>query len=102
LSERAGSQTPKIFSNSDQRQDGGIGEETTCLLMVGLNHAEAEETIQLIKQIRDSGILIVVVEHTAKAILGLSDRIVVLNIGKKIAEGSPQKIVHDPQGVLEK
>ena len=66
-------------------------------LMAGLNHAEAEEAMQLIKQIRDSNITIVVVEHIVKAILGLSDRIVVLNMGEKIAEGSPQEIVCDPQ-----
>jgi branched-chain amino acid transport system ATP-binding protein len=66
-------------------------------LMAGLNHAEAEEAMQLIKQIRDSDIAIVVVEHIVKAILGLSDRIIVLNMGEKIAEGSPQEIVHDPQ-----
>jgi branched-chain amino acid transport system ATP-binding protein len=65
-------------------------------LMAGLNHAEAEEVMQLIKQIRDSGITIVVVEHIVKAILGLSDRIVVLNMGEKIAEGSPEEIVCDP------
>jgi branched-chain amino acid transport system ATP-binding protein len=66
-------------------------------LMAGLNHAEAEEAMQLIKQIRDSGMTIVVVEHIVKAILGLSDRILVLNMGNKIAEGSPEEIVHDPQ-----
>jgi branched-chain amino acid transport system ATP-binding protein len=65
-------------------------------LMAGLNHAEAEEVMQLIKQIRDSGITILVVEHIVKAILGLSDRIVVLNMGEKIAEGSPEEIVCDP------
>jgi len=66
-------------------------------LMAGLNHAEAAEAMALIKQIRDQGTTIVVVEHIVKAILGLSDRIVVLNMGTKIAEGSPQEIVHDPQ-----
>jgi branched-chain amino acid transport system ATP-binding protein len=66
-------------------------------LMAGLNHAEAEEAMKLIKQIRDSGTTIVVVEHIVKAILGLSDRIVVLNMGAKIAEGCPEEIVHDPQ-----
>jgi branched-chain amino acid transport system ATP-binding protein len=66
-------------------------------LMAGLNHAEAEEAMKLIKQIRDSGTTIVVVEHIVKAILGLSDRIVVLNMGAKIAEGCPQEIVHDLQ-----
>ena len=66
-------------------------------LMAGLNPGETEEAIQLTKQIRDLRITIVVVEHIVKAILGLSDRIVVLNMGEKIAEGSPQEIIHDPQ-----
>ena len=51
----------------------------------------------LIKQIRDSKITIVVVEHIVKAICGLSDRIIVLNMGEKIAEGSPEEIIHNPQ-----
>ena len=66
-------------------------------LMAGLNHAETEEAMQLIKQIRDSNITIIVIEHIVKAILGLSDRIIVLNMGTKIAEASPQEIVHDPK-----
>lgn len=66
-------------------------------LMAGLNPAETEETMQLIRKIRDSGVTILVVEHIVKAILGLSDRVIVLNMGRKIAEGSPQEIVHDPQ-----
>ena len=65
-------------------------------LMAGLNPGETEEAMQLIKQIRDLKITIVVVEHIVKAILGLSDRIVVLNMGEKIAEGSPEEIVCDP------
>jgi branched-chain amino acid transport system ATP-binding protein len=68
-------------------------------LMAGLNHAEAEEAMQLVKQIRDSKITIVIVEHIVKAILGLSDRIVVLNMGVKIAEGLPQEIIHSPKVV---
>jgi branched-chain amino acid transport system ATP-binding protein len=68
-------------------------------LMAGLNPGEAEDTMRLVRQIRDSGITIVVVEHIVKAILGLSDRIIVLNMGEKIAEGSPQQVVHDPQVV---
>ena len=66
-------------------------------LMAGLNPGEIEEAMQLIKQIRDLRITIVVVEHIVKAILGLSDRILVLNMGEKIAEGPPQEIVHNPQ-----
>lgn len=66
--------------------------------MAGLNHAETDEAIQLIRQLhQDLHLTIVVVEHIVKAILGLSDRIVVLNMGKKIAEGLPQEIIHDPE-----
>ena len=65
-------------------------------LMAGLNHAEAEDAMQIVKQIRDANITILVVEHIVKAILGLSDRIIVLNMGEKIAEGPPQEIVHNP------
>lgn len=66
-------------------------------LMAGLNHAEAEDAMALIKEIKEElKLTIVVVEHIVKAILGLSDRIVVLNMGEKIAEGLPQEVIHDP------
>jgi branched-chain amino acid transport system ATP-binding protein len=66
-------------------------------LMAGLNPGEAEDACCLVKQIRDSKITIIVVEHIVKAICDLSDRIIVLNMGEKIAEGPPDKIVHNPQ-----
>jgi branched-chain amino acid transport system ATP-binding protein len=67
-------------------------------LMAGLNHAEAEEAMNLIRQIKkDLHLTILMVEHIVKAIVGLSDRIVVLNMGDKIAEGLPQEIIHNPQ-----
>jgi len=66
-------------------------------LMAGLNPKETEEACSLVKQIRDSKITIVVVEHIVKAICGLSDHIIVLNMGEKIAEGPPQEIIHNPQ-----
>jgi branched-chain amino acid transport system ATP-binding protein len=65
-------------------------------LMAGLNAREADDTCGLIRQIHDSGITIIVVEHIVKAICGLSDRVVVLNMGEKIAEGVPDTIVHNP------
>jgi len=67
-------------------------------LMAGLNHAEAEEAMNLIRQIKqDFNLTILIVEHIVKAIVGLSDRIVVLNMGQKIAEGLPQDVIHNPQ-----
>ncbi len=67
-------------------------------LMAGLNHAEAEDAMNLIRQIKqDFNLTILIVEHIVKAIVGLSDRIVVLNMGQKIAEGLPQDVIHNPQ-----
>ena len=66
-------------------------------LMAGLNPGEAEEACWLIKQVREANITLVIVEHIVKAICGVSDRIIVLNMGEKIAEGPPEAIIHDPQ-----
>jgi branched-chain amino acid transport system ATP-binding protein len=67
-------------------------------LMAGLNHAETEDAMQLIRQLKDDlNLTILIVEHIVKAIVGLSDRILVLNMGEKIAEGLPQEIIHDPE-----
>jgi branched-chain amino acid transport system ATP-binding protein len=68
-------------------------------LMAGLNIKESDDACALISQIRDSKITILMVEHIIKAICCLSDRIVVLKMGEKIAEGSPDEITHDPQVV---
>lgn len=66
-------------------------------LMAGLNPGETEEACCLIKRIRDTGLTVLVVEHIVKAICDLSVRVVVLNMGAKIAEGSVDEIVHHPQ-----
>ncbi|MBN1451507.1 MAG: ABC transporter ATP-binding protein [Anaerolineales bacterium] len=67
-------------------------------LMAGLNHAETEDAMQLIRQIKkDLNLTILMVEHIVKAIVGLSDRIVVLNMGEKIVEGLPQEVIHNPE-----
>jgi branched-chain amino acid transport system ATP-binding protein len=66
-------------------------------LMAG-EYAEAEDAMQLIRQLKvDRKLTILMVEHIVKAIVGLSDRIVVLNMGEKIAEGRPQEIIHNPE-----
>ena len=62
-------------------------------VMGGLNPAESEEIIGLILDIRKSGITQMVIEHNMKAIMRISDRIVVLNSGEKLAEGAPEEIV---------
>ena len=65
-------------------------------LMAGLNAREAEDACDLIRQIRQSKITIIVVEHIVKAVCGLSDRVFVLNMGEKIAEGPPLEVVRNP------
>ena len=66
-------------------------------VMGGLNPAESDELIQLILEIKKSGITQMVIEHDMKAIMRLSDRIVVLTSGEKLAEGTPAKIVNNPE-----
>ncbi|MEW6265137.1 MAG: ABC transporter ATP-binding protein [Thermodesulfobacteriota bacterium] len=61
----------------------------------GLNDAETQVMMELIKKMRDQGITILLVEHDMKLVMGISDRIVVLNFGRKIAEGSPDEISCD-------
>jgi len=68
-------------------------------VMGGLNPAESEEIIQLILDIRRLGITQMVIEHDMKAIMRISDRIVVLNSGEKLAEGAPEEIVNNPEVV---
>jgi branched-chain amino acid transport system ATP-binding protein len=63
-------------------------------LMAGLNHTEVAEAMEDIRQVRDRGVTIIMIEHVMKAIMSVCDRIVVLNYGKKIAEGTPQEIVN--------
>ncbi|MBK8725729.1 MAG: ABC transporter ATP-binding protein [Holophagaceae bacterium] len=64
-------------------------------VMGGLNPAESEEIIQLILDIRTRGLTQMVIEHDMKAIMRISDRIVVLNSGEKLAEGSPDEVVNN-------
>ncbi len=65
-------------------------------MMAGLNPVEVETTMRLVQRITDSGVTIIIVEHLMKAVLGMSDRIIVLNAGEKIAEGTPKEIISNP------
>jgi branched-chain amino acid transport system ATP-binding protein len=62
----------------------------------GLNPAELDESIGIIRKIRDRGITVMIIEHHMKVIMAISDRIVVLNYGEKIAEGTPLQIRSNP------
>jgi len=65
--------------------------------LAGLNPTEIEHMIAVIRRIRDSGVTILIIEHLMQAIMSLSDRIVVLNYGEKLAEGAPADVARDPQ-----
>jgi branched-chain amino acid transport system ATP-binding protein len=69
-------------------------------LMAGLNSTEIAQATELVKMIRDKGITIIMVEHVMKAIMSVSNRIMVLHHGEKIAEGTPQEIANS-QKVIE-
>jgi branched-chain amino acid transport system ATP-binding protein len=65
-------------------------------VMAGLNPAEIDAAVGLIKRVRDRGVTLVVIEHVMKAIRNLSDRIIVLYHGEKLTEGSPDAVLQDP------
>jgi branched-chain amino acid transport system ATP-binding protein len=65
-------------------------------VIAGLNPTEVEKIMELIQEIRDGGMSIIIIEHVMKAMMNLSDRIVVINQGKKIAEGLPAEIASNP------
>ncbi|GMV02848.1 MAG: ABC transporter ATP-binding protein [Burkholderiaceae bacterium] len=65
----------------------------------GLNSAEVEQAMALIRQIAGSGVTIVLIEHLMKVVLSVSSRVVVLHNGALIADGAPAEIVVDPQVV---
>ncbi len=65
--------------------------------LAGLNPTELEEGIALIKRLRDEGRTIILVEHVMDAIRSLCDRCVVMSTGTKIAEGTPEEVLSDPE-----
>ncbi len=64
-------------------------------LTTGLNPKESNEAVDLIKKIRGDGIAILIIEHVMSVIMGVSDRIVVLDYGEKIADGRPYEVVNN-------
>ena len=64
-------------------------------VMAGLNHVEIDEVIDVIRKVRDQGISVLVIEHVIKAIKSLSDRLLVLHHGEKIADGLPAEVLEN-------
>jgi len=65
-------------------------------VLAGLNPTEVERMIGVIRRLRERGITILIIEHLMQAIMSLSDRIVVLNHGQKLAEGAPAEVANTP------
>ena len=65
--------------------------------VTGMNPSETGVMIEKIRQIRERGVTVLIVEHDMRAVMSLCDRIVVLNLGEKLVEGPPAKIKNDPR-----
>ena len=66
-------------------------------LMAGLTMTETEQAMDLVRRVRDRGVTVVMVEHVMRAVMAVSDRVVVLCVGQKIADGPPAEVVRDPE-----
>jgi len=69
-------------------------------VLAGLNPAEISGMVEIVRNIRDQGITIIMIEHVMHAVMNVSERIIVLDFGKQIAEGTPEEIADD-QRVIE-
>jgi branched-chain amino acid transport system ATP-binding protein len=65
--------------------------------MAGLNQTEVKDVMKLLLELKEQGLTMLVVEHIMEAIMPISDRIIVLNAGKKIAEGKSQEIIDNEE-----
>ena len=68
-------------------------------VMAALNPVEMQEIMDLIRTLRDDGITLLIVEHHMRAIMTVCDRILVLNFGRLLADGTPEQVANDPQVV---
>jgi branched-chain amino acid transport system ATP-binding protein len=77
-----------------------LAREPTLMLLdepaAGMNMTEAVELMSLVRRIRDEGVTILLVEHNMRLVMGISERITVLDFGKRIAEGTPEEVRDDP------
>jgi branched-chain amino acid transport system ATP-binding protein len=82
----------------------GLATNPTVLLLdepfAGMNHDETVRAVEMVRGVRKRGVTVLLVEHDMPAVMNISDRIVVLNFGVKIAEGTPKEI-QDNEKVIE-
>ncbi len=63
----------------------------------GLDPAEVERTIEIVKKVHQSGVTILIIEHNMRVIMSISDRLVCMSYGQKIAEGTPREVADNEQ-----
>ena len=82
----------------------GLATDPRVLLLdepfAGMNHEETMRTVEMVGGVRERGVTVLLVEHDMRAVMKISDRIVVLNFGEKIAQGSPAEI-QENENVIE-
>ena len=66
-------------------------------VLAGLNASEIDRMVQMVRKIREQGTTIIMIEHVMKAVMNISDRVIVLDYGEQIAEGSPAEIAENPK-----
>jgi branched-chain amino acid transport system ATP-binding protein len=66
-------------------------------VLAGLNPTEIAEMVEVVRQIRDQGVTILIIEHVMHALMNVSDRVIVLDYGEQIAEGVPEEVANDPK-----
>lgn len=98
------SELAKNLPYGDQRRleiARALATEPKLLLLdepaAGMNPSETSDLMDLIRKIRDKGITVLLIEHHMNLVMGISDRVAVLDYGVKIAEGSPQEVSRDPK-----
>jgi len=100
-----GNETARNLSYGDQRRleiGRALAADPRLLLLdepaAGMNPKETQDLVALISKLRtDLGLTILLIEHDMKLVMGISDRITVLDHGEKIAEGSPEEVRRDPR-----
>jgi branched-chain amino acid transport system ATP-binding protein len=66
-------------------------------VLAGLNPAEIAEMVDVVRQIRERGVTILIIEHVMHALMNVSDRVIVLDYGEQIAEGTPEEVASNPK-----
>lgn len=78
-----------------------LAAEPTLLLLdepsAGMTHAEVDDLVAHIRQIREMGVTVLLIEHNMRLVMGISDQVAVLSFGQKIAQGAPEEVQSDPR-----